>query len=260
MVRAPTKKKIEPSKTDLIVALDFPKKEPAAKVMKDCAGLPVIWKIGSELFLAEGAKWVKELTAEGHRIFLDLKFYDIPNTVTKAAVQAHEMGVEMFTVHLAGGPQMIRAVREELEKRTPAKKGGKRPLILGVSVLTSFDQPTWDDVSFAMGGSSSKIGDSVKRLVAQARYWGADGVVCSPHEIKTVRDSDARLYSVVPGIRPKGTKTNDQARVMTPKQAATLGAGAVVVGRPITEAKSPRAMVEKILKELDTPIGMPVSS
>ncbi len=248
------KKKI----TDLIIALDFPKGESALKVMKDCEGLSVIWKVGSELFLAEGPKWVESRVKEGHRIFLDLKFHDIPNTVTKASLQAFDMGVEMFTLHLAGGPSMIQAVRDELDKKMDARKLDRRPKILGVSVLTSFDQQTWDEVSFALGGKTAKISDSVKRLVAQARYWGVDGVVCSPHEIKTVKSADPILYTVVPGIRPKGSKSGDQARVMTPKQAATLGAGAVVVGRPITESKTPRLVTEKVLKELDTPIGMPV--
>ncbi|MBC7385640.1 MAG: orotidine-5'-phosphate decarboxylase [Cryobacterium sp.] len=243
--------------TELIVALDVPKGELALKLMKDCAGLPIIWKVGSELFLAEGPNWVRQRAAEGYRIFLDLKFHDIPNTVMKAALLAQEMGVEMFTLHLTGGPAMIRAVRDELEKISD-EKGIKRAMILGVSVLTSFDQPSWDDVSFSVSGSPSKIEDSVKRLVTQARYWGVDGVVCSPHEIKTVKKADAILYTVVPGIRPKGAKAGDQARIMTPKQAATLGAGAVVVGRPITEAKNPRVMIERVLKELDTPIGMPV--
>lgn len=258
-LRAPTKRESTSGsrRTELIVALDFPKGEQALAVMKECEGLPVTWKVGSELFLAEGPNWVHDRVKEGRRIFLDLKFHDIPNTVMKAAIQAHEMGVKMFTLHLAGGPTMIRAVRDELEKRTP-KEDDRRPLILGVSVLTSFDQGTWDDVSFAVGGNTSKIEESVKRLVAQARYWGADGVVCSPHEIKAVRAADDVLYTVVPGIRPKGSKSGDQARVMTPKQAATLGASAVVVGRPITESKAPRAMVEKVLKELDTPVGMPV--
>lgn len=226
--------------------------------MRTCADLPVVWKIGSELFLAEGPGWVRKRAKEGFRIFLDLKFHDIPNTVMKAAAQVASMGVEMFTVHLAGGPNMIRAVRDELEKKFGGKKRGKRPLILGVSILTSFDQPTWDDVSFAVGGKASKVADSVKRLVAQARYWGVDGVVCSPHEIKTVIAADPVLFTVVPGIRPKGAKAGDQARVMTPKQAATLGARAIVCGRPVTEAKAPRAMVEKILRELETPVGMPV--
>jgi orotidine-5'-phosphate decarboxylase len=251
------KAKSETKKTELIIALDFPKGEQALKVMGECEGLSAIWKVGSELFLAEGPRWVRDRVKEGHRIFLDLKFHDIPNTVVKAAAQAQEMGVDMFTLHLAGGASMIRAVRDELDQRA-SKPTDKRPMILGVSVLTSFDQSTWDDVSFAVGGNASKVADSVKRLVAQARYWGVDGVVCSPHEIKTVRATDEILYTVVPGIRPKGVKAGDQARVMTPKQAATLGAGAVVVGRPITEAKSPRAMVEKVLKELDTPVGMPV--
>lgn len=245
------------SKTELIVALDFPDGESALKLMKECAGLPLIWKVGSELFLVEGAAWVKARVKEGHRIFLDLKFHDIPNTVLKAALQAQEMGVEMFTLHLSGGPVMIRAVRDELEKHSD-RSNSRRSVILGVSVLTSFDQGTWDEVSFAVGGTASKVEDSVKRLVTQARYWGVDGVVCSPHELKAVMAADAKLYTVVPGIRPKGTKVGDQARVMTPKEAATLGAGAIVVGRPITESKSPRTSVEKILKELDSPVGMPV--
>ncbi|MBS1963707.1 MAG: orotidine-5'-phosphate decarboxylase [Bdellovibrionales bacterium] len=270
-MREPTKRLLKspaksgPKKTELIVALDFPEGESALKVMRTCADLPVVWKIGSELFLAEGPDWVRERTKEGFRIFLDLKFHDIPNTVMKSAVQAASLGIEMFTLHLAGGPNMIRAVRDELEKKVTGKKEGKRPssearrpLILGVSVLTSFDQPTWDDVSFAVGGKTAKVADSVKRLVSQARYWGVDGVVCSPHEIKTVRAADPLLFTVVPGIRPKGAKAGDQARVMTPKEAATLGAGAIVCGRPVTESKTPKTVIEKILRELDTPVGMPV--
>lgn len=258
--RAPISRRTKavPPRTELIVALDFAKGEEAFAVMRACADLPAIWKVGSELFLAEGPEWVRARAKEGFRIFLDLKFHDIPNTVMKAAVQAGAMGVEMFTLHLAGGPTMVRAARDELEKRFGGKKGGKRPLVLGVSVLTSFDQPTWDEVSFAVGGKTAKVADSVKRLVAQARYWGVDGVVCSPHEVKAVVAVDPILFTVVPGIRPKGAKAGDQARVMTPKQAATLGAGAIVVGRPITESKSPRAAVEKILRELETPVGMPV--
>lgn len=246
------KSKIAPKRPELIVALDFSDGPSALRFMQIFEDLPVIWKIGSELFLAVGPDWVRSRTKEGRRIFLDLKFHDIPNTVMKAAVQAASLGVEMFTLHLAGGANMIRAVRDELEKKS------KRPLILGVSVLTSFDQSTWDDVSFALGGKTAKISDSVKRLVSQARYWGVDGVVCSAHEIKTVLAADPILFTVVPGIRPKGSKAGDQARVMTPSEATAFGAGAIVVGRPITESKTPRAMVEKILRELETPVGMPV--
>jgi orotidine-5'-phosphate decarboxylase len=237
-------------KTQLIVALDFAKGDEALSLLRECAQLPVIWKIGSELFLAEGPDWVKKRTKEGHRIFLDLKLYDIPNTVTKAALQVAAMGVEMFTLHLSGGPKMIRAVRDELEKKFSGKRALKRPLILGVSVLTSFDQATWDDVSFAVGGKSSKVAESVKRLTSRARSWGVDGVVCSPHEIKIVAAADPILFTIVPGIRPKGAKAGDQARVMTPKEAANLGAGAIVCGRPVTESKTPRAVIENILQEL----------
>ncbi len=243
--------------TELIVALDFSNSAQALKIIAELKGLPLIYKIGSELFLAEGPKWVKDRVKEGARIFLDLKFHDIPNTVSKAAALAQELGVEMFTVHLVGGPKMIQAVRDEMEKKS---KSLGMPKILGVSVLTSFDQPTWDEVSFAVSEKSSKIEGSVKRLVVQARYWGVDGVVCSPHELKTVHAADPILYTVVPGVRPKGSKAGDQARVMTPKQAATLGASAIVVGRPITESKTPRAVVEKILSELTTPVGMPTKS
>jgi orotidine-5'-phosphate decarboxylase len=246
-------------KTELIVALDFPDGTAALKVMRSCRNLPIIWKVGSELFLAVGADWVRARTKAGYRIFLDLKFHDIPNTVMKSALRASDMGVEMFTLHLAGGATMIRTVRDELEKKSKLKSikkspknALKRPLILGVSVLTSFDQSTWDDVSFAVGGKSSKVADSVKRLVSQARFWGVDGVVCSPHEIKTVTSADPVLFTVVPGIRPKGSKAGDQARVMTPAQAAKLGAGAIVVGRPITESKNPRGTILKILKELES--------
>lgn len=245
----------EKKPTELIVALDVSTSAQALKIISELKGLSVIYKVGSELFLSEGPKWVKDRVKEGCRIFLDLKFHDIPNTVSKAALQAQEMGVEMFTLHLAGGPKMIQATRDELEKNS--KRLGQ-PKILGVSVLTSFDQQTWDDVSFAVSEKPSKIEKSVKRLVAQARYWGVDGVVCSPHELKTVHGVDPILYTVVPGVRPRGTKAGDQARVTTPKEAATLGASAIVVGRPITESKTPRTVVEKILKELATPIGMPV--
>ena len=250
--KKPTKPAPQKKATELIVALDVSTSAQALKIIQELKGLSVIYKIGSELFLAEGPKWVKERVKEGARIFLDLKFHDIPNTVAKAAAQAQEMGVSMFTVHLAGGLKMIQAVREEMEKK---EKSLGMPKILGVTVLTSFDQQTWDDVSFAVAEKTSKIDASVKRLVAQSRYWGVDGVVCSPHELKTVHSVDPILYTVVPGVRPKGSKAGDQARVMTPAQAAILGASAIVVGRPITESKTPRAVAEKIILELTTPVS-----
>lgn len=249
---APRKKKKKlnpkaPVKTELAVALDFATGSQASKLLQDLKGLPVVYKVGLELFCAVGPDWVKARVEEGYRIFLDLKMHDIPNTVAKAALRAQELKVEMATFHLAGGPKMIRAARDEMEKK------GDAPKILGVSVLTSFDQDTWDEVAYAVSGSKSKIEESVKRLVSQARFWGADGVVCSPQELKLVRKLDPMLYTVVPGIRPRGSAKGDQARVLTPLEAAKAGAHLIVVGRPITEAKNPRDAVERILKEIQVP-------
>jgi orotidine-5'-phosphate decarboxylase len=239
-----------PAPIELIIALDFADGAQALKLIEETKEYSPIYKVGSELFLAVGPEWVRARVTEGCRIFLDLKFHDIPNTVAKASVQACDLGVEMFTLHLVGGPKMIEAVKFEMNLWAEKKKTEKLPKVLGVSVLTSFDQPTWDEVSFAVSDKSSKIQDSVKRLVSQARFWGVDGVVCSPHELPIVRELDRFLYTVVPGIRPTGSKADDQARKMTPKKAKALGANAVVVGRPIKEAKSSKAMVEKILKDL----------
>lgn len=233
--------------TELAIALDFPDGESALKLVRNTQDLKPIFKIGSELFLAVGPDWVRDRVKEGARVFLDLKFHDIPNTVAKSSLRALDLGVEMFTLHLAGGPQMIELARDEMDKKA---NGGPRPKILGVSVLTSFDQPVWDEVSFAIAASKSSIEDSVKRLVSQARYWGVDGIVCSPYEIGTVTKIDPVLYSVVPGIRPVGAARGDQARVMTPGMAASLGAKLIVVGRPITGAPDPRDATQAILDEL----------
>lgn len=233
--------------TELAIALDFPEGDSALKLVRETQDLKPIFKIGSELFLAVGPSWVRDRVKEGARVFLDLKFHDIPNTVAKASLQALDLGVEMFTLHLAGGPQMIQLARDEMDKKA---NGSPRPKILGVSVLTSFDQLVWDEVSFAIASQKSSIEESVKRLVSQARYWGVDGVVCSPYEIGTVTKIDPVLYSVVPGIRPIGAARGDQARVMTPGMAASLGAKLIVVGRPITGAESPRDATQSILDEL----------
>ena len=253
-----------PAATELIVALDFARLSEAETCMQKLEGLPVIYKVGFELFLVAGPDWVRRQVGQGRRIFLDLKFHDIPNTVRKAARQAAELGAEMFTLHLAGGPKMIQAVQDELRALA------KPPIVLGVTVLTSFDQGTWSAVSQAMVGPdadagvtaspavsatisvsiSASISASVAGLVTQARAWGATGIVCSAHELETVRRIDPSLYTVVPGIRPEGAAAGDQARVMTPAQARALGASAVVIGRPITESYDPRQTAQKVLLAL----------
>lgn len=234
--------------TELIVALDFPKAERALAFVEEIGDLPVIYKIGLELFLAAGPEIVRELVHRKKRIFLDLKFYDIPNTVVRAALQAACLHVEMLTIHLAGGSAMVRMVAEEF-----AAIPELRPKILGVTVLTSFDDVRWAEVTKALTGHPASIADSVDGLVEHALAWGVDGLVCSAAELSSIRKLHPSLYTVVPGIRPEGVAANDQARIMTPAQAHLAGASAIVVGRPITEAADPRGMIERILKELSVP-------
>jgi orotidine-5'-phosphate decarboxylase len=234
-------------KTELIVALDVPKAERALSLVEELQGLPVLFKVGLELFVGEGPALVRELVHRRNRIFLDLKFHDIPNTVLKAARQAAALQVEMFTLHLAGGAAQLRSVREELDLLPEL-----RPRIIGVSVLTSFDDVRWAEVTRAMTGHGVSVESSVSGLVAEAGAWGADGVVCSAHELAEVRRLNPGLFTVVPGIRPSGSGAGDQARVMTPIEARKAGASSIVVGRPILEAPSPRAAAEAILKELSS--------
>jgi orotidine-5'-phosphate decarboxylase len=231
--------------TDLIVALDYPRAEKAMELVNQLKGLPVIYKVGLELFMSGGPDVVRELVHQKNRVFLDLKFHDIPNTVAQAARQAALLHVDMFTVHLSGGSQMVKAVAAELAEIETIK-----PKILGVSVLTSFDDVRWAEVTKALTGHAVDAADSVDGLVEHAVAWGADGIVCSAMELPSIRERFPTIYTVVPGIRPEGTATNDQARIMTPAQAHAAGANAVVIGRPITGAQDPRAMVESILKDL----------
>ena len=231
--------------TDLIVALDFQRGDRALELVDKLRGLDLIYKVGSELFLTGGPEVVRELVHRKNRVFLDLKFHDIPNTVARAARQAALLHVDMFTVHLAGGSAMIRAVADEL-KDIPTLK----PKVLGVSVLTSFDDVRWAEVTKAMTGHAVDVSDSVDGLVGHAPAWGVDGIVCSAFELESIRAAFPSLYTVVPGIRPEGAAANDQARVMTPLQARHAGASAVVIGRPISEASEPREVVERVLKEL----------
>jgi orotidine-5'-phosphate decarboxylase len=231
--------------TDLIVALDYPRADRAMEMVDKLQGLPVIFKVGFELFLSGGPELVRELVHRKQRVFLDLKFHDIPNTVARAARQAAFMHVEMFTLHLAGGSAMVRAVAQELRDIPELK-----PRILGVSVLTSFDDVRWAEVTKALTGHAVDVSDSVDGLIEHAPAWGVDGVVCSAFELSSIRSVFPNLYTVVPGIRPAGAAMGDQARVMTPLQARQAGASAIVMGRPITESDHPRGVVEGVLKDL----------
>ena len=240
-------------RTDLVVALDFKLKEQAQVLMESLTGLPVIYKVGLELFLSAGPEWVKSLTAKGTRIFLDLKFHDIPNTVGMAVLQASQLGAEFTTVHLLGGKQMLDEILTKQKEASQAGEAKFQSKVLGVSVLTSFKEEDWiANVSHVAKLSSVRsIEESVMRFATLANdHPVVSGMVCSPKEIDPIRLKYPELYLMVPGIRPEGFAANDQSRVMTPRDASNLGASAIVVGRPIIQAENPRKVAEEIIKDL----------
>lgn len=231
--------------TELIVALDFSRPDRALEYVDQLQGLPVLFQVGSELYLSGGPDLVREMVHRKHRVFLDLKFHDIPSVVARTARQAALLQVEMFSLHLAGGSAMVRAVAEELSD-IPLL----RPKILGISVLTSFDDVRWAEVTKALSGHASDTLDSALNLVEHAVPWGADGIICSAAELSEIRRLHPSLYTVVPGIRPEGWAAHDQARIATPGLARELGANAIVMGRPLLDGSHPRRMVESVLREL----------
>jgi orotidine-5'-phosphate decarboxylase len=231
--------------TELIVALDYPREDLAWGLVERLQSEPVIYKVGLELFSAAGPAFVRELVHQKKRVFLDLKFHDIPNTVAKAALQAALLHVDLFTLHLSGGSAMIHAVRDALAEIESIK-----PKVLGVSVLTSFDDLRWTEVSRAINGHAASIPGAVDGLVDTFASAGIDGVVCSPHEVESIRSRHPGLYLVIPGIRPGRSAPDDQSRTMTPEQAASAGASAIVVGRPITQAPDPLEATREILRSL----------
>lgn len=202
-------------------------------------------KLGLEFFTANGAAGVRQMSALKVPVFLDLKFHDIPNTVAKAIRATAGINTFMMTVHTAGGRNMMRAAIEASDSVSQTT-GKERPLIIGVTMLTSLDQ---DDLD--MIGYRDRLPDQVLRLADLAQNCGLDGVVCSPYEIHQLKKhcgSEFRL--VVPGIRPAGNETHDQKRVMTPREALERGAEYLVVGRPITEHARPAEAAQALAREL----------
>lgn len=222
----------------LIVALDVPTVEQAQALVDRLAGQVGLFKIGSQLFTAGGPGFVRDLIARGEKVFLDLKYHDIPNTVANAVGRAAEMGVSLLTVHALGGRAMMEAAMGAL----PAM--GTR--VLAITILTSHAEESLGEVG--IGGSLS---ESVVRLARLAREAQVDGVVASPHEVGLVRDACGPDFLVVtPGIRPSGSEKGDQARAATPEAAVSAGADYIVVGRPILQADDPRAAAEAIVVSL----------
>lgn len=203
-------------------------------------------KLGLEFFTSNGSVGVQLLMSEKMPVFLDLKFHDIPNTVASAIRATAGINTFMMTVHTSGGRDMLRAAIDA-SMEVAELTGSTRPLIIGVTVLTSMDQ-----ADLTMVGVESNLHDQVKRLADLAQSSGLDGVVCSPYEINMLRQSCGQDFTlVVPGIRPPEQQgTDDQKRVMTPKEALERGADYLVIGRPITSAENPANAAESIYKSL----------
>jgi len=238
--------------SSLIVALDFDSLNTAVKFAKQIADLVGMFKIGSQLFTAAGPAAIKEISALGPGIFLDLKFHDIPNTVAGAVLSAAAMtGIQLVNVHALGGSAMLHAAAQAISAGQPM--GADRPRLLAVTVLTSMDQKTMREVG--IGGPPKS---RVVKLAKLTKAAGVDGVVASVQEARSIRKACGRDFLIVtPGVRPVANSENgaparsdDQARTATPTEAIKAGADFLVVGRPITAAPEPRAAAQAIVDEI----------
>lgn len=233
-------------KERLIVALDVEGLAQAKSLLDRLQGVVGTYKIGSQLFTASGPAAVELVKKRGGSVFLDLKFHDIPNTVAGAVREAARLGVSMLNVHASGGTAMLKAAAEAAREAAREFNIAK-PLCLAVTVLTSLDRAL---LQRELGVAVSVEGH-VLHLAGLAKAAGLDGSVCSPQEIRTVRNALGREWIIVtPGVRPTGSGTGDQARVSTPEQAISAGADYLVVGRPITGAPEPAAAAIAILKAM----------
>ncbi len=226
---------------DVIIACDFSSKADVLRFLDQFKGRKPFVKIGMELFYAEGPDIVRELKARGHKIFLDLKLHDIPNTVKKAMKVLSELDVDMCNLHAAGATDMMKAALEGL-----TRADGTRPLLIAVTQLTSTDQSTMErDLLIRQ-----PIDQVVMHYALTAKNAGLDGVVCSPLEAGKVHETcGAGFMTVTPGVRFADGDIGDQKRVMTPEQANKIGSDYIVVGRPITAAADPVAAYERCIKE-----------
>lgn len=234
-------------KEKLIVALDVDTPEKALHLVKELHSVAGMFKIGSTLFTSAGPQIVRDILALDSKIFLDLKFHDIPHQVAGAARAAAELGVSLFTIHASGGSEMMRRAVDSVNE-VEAKRG-TRARVLAISVLTSIDAKILEQI-----GVSSSPSESVLRLVRLGEEAGVDGVVASPQEIETIRltVSNPEFLVVTPGIRPAtdGPASEDQKRVATPAAAIAAGASYLVVGRPITGAPDPVAAAQAIVAQM----------
>lgn len=232
----------------LIVALDVDNAQKARELCNALRGVAGMFKIGSQLFSAAGPELVREIVNSGERVFLDLKYHDIPNTVALAGVEATRLGVSIFNLHAAGGSEMMRRTRDAVSECANAE-GRARPLVIAVTVLTSVNEATLNEI-----GVVASPEDLVTRLALLAESSGMDGVVASPREVSLIRAAVRKPNFVVitPGVRPVGVAASDQKRVTTPHEAIQAGADYLVVGRPILDAPDPVRAAQQILDEMES--------
>lgn len=226
----------------VIVALDYEQETEALSFVDKIDPKSCRLKVGKEMFTLFGPDFVRQLHSKGFSVFLDLKFHDIPNTCSKAVRAAAELGVWMVNVHASGGERMMTASREILEPY-----GSDRPLLIGVTVLTSMEKRDLSDV-----GLELEPREQVIRLAQLTQNCGLDGVVCSAQESTMLKEKLGQEFKLVtPGIRPAGSAASDQKRIMTPTEAIYAGSDYLVIGRPITQAKNP----SKVLNEINISLG-----
>ncbi len=223
----------------LIVALDVSTAAAAQKIVAAVGESAFTYKVGMQLYTAEGPQVVRDLVASGRRVFLDLKYHDIPNTVGAAVAEAAKLGVSMLTVHGSGSGKMLRAAVEAAQSRADL-------MVLAVTVLTSLDASDLEKI-----GVRGSVQDTVVRLATIALANGCKGIVASAREASTLRAELGNQFAIVtPGVRPVGSSTGDQVRVVTPREAIAAGSSYIVVGRPITDAADPAAEARAILAQM----------
>jgi orotidine-5'-phosphate decarboxylase len=238
---------LKTAKDKLIVALDVDSTERALDLFDSLRDVAGMFKIGSQLFTAAGPDIVRQIVAKGGRVFLDLKFHDIPNTVAAAAIEATRLGVSIFNVHASGGAEMMKLTAEAVSE-TAEREGLPKPKVIAVTLLTSLDRDALGNI-----GINKDPGFLVKTLSHAALVSGLDGVVASPQEIKAIREDLATpgFLILTPGIRSGKSPNDDQRRVMTAGEAIGAGADYLVVGRPILNADDPVAAANSIVAEIE---------
>lgn len=242
-----TKTKMSGLETNkLILALDVDNITKARELVTSLREVVGMFKVGMQLFTAVGPSIVREIVDAGSRVFLDLKYHDIPNTVACAGVEAARLGVSIFNIHAAGGKEMMKRTADEVGN-VCLKEGLTRPKVIAVTLLTSADQQLLDETNVA-----SSPDQQVVKLALLASESGLDGVVASPREVISIREAVTRedFLIVTPGVRPRASETNDQRRITTPAEAIRAGSDYLVVGRPILAAADPAAAAAAILDEI----------